>query len=136
MQPLESALSQSIQHYACLLTFLQEMDQAMGTADPTALQHFSASLQAFQEQALQVDGDVAAQLNQKSLKTELIQGLVEKREALLKELLALNTNMTAKASGIKSLISHEIGKLHTGLSALNGYRQPQQTQGRITDCTS
>ncbi len=135
-EQLEASLSQVLQHYESLLKYLQEMDQEMGTASPATLQNFSVSLHEFQEQAMKFDQNVAAHLNEKLLKIESIQILLGKREALLMELLALNTRMTAKAQGVKSLIAHEIGRLHTGLSALSGYRQPQHNQGRITNCTS
>lgn len=111
IQQVAASLSQAIQHYAQLLKFLQEMDQEMGTADPAALQNFNASLLAFQEQAMQLDQNVSTQLNKKSLENESIQILIGEREALLKEILALNERMTVKASGIKSLIAHEIGKI-------------------------
>jgi chromosome segregation ATPase len=135
-EQLAASLSQAIQHYENLLKHLQEMDQEMGTASPDTLQNFSVSLQEFQEQAMLLDRNVAAQLNKELSANESIQSLIGKREALLKEILALNTRMNAKAQGVKSLIAHEIGRLHTGLSALSGYRQPQHNQGRITNCTS
>jgi len=136
MQQLEADLSQSIQLYEGLLQFLQKMDLDIGTADPVALQNLSRALQELQAQAEQLDQKIAPQLDAKSLKNRTIQQLTEKRELLLKELLLLNQRITAKASGVKSLIAHEIGKLRTGLSALSGYRQPQHNQGRITNCTS
>lgn len=136
MQQLEADLLQSIRHYEGLLQFLQKMDLDIGTADPVALQNLSIALQELQEQAVQLDQKIAPQLDAKSLKNATIQKLTEKRELLLKELLLLNQRITAKASGVKSLIAHEIGKLRTGLSALSGYRQPQHNQGRITNCTS
>jgi hypothetical protein len=135
-EQLASSLSQAIQHYESLLKYLQEMDQEMGTASPDILQNFSVSLHELQEQAMQFDQYVSAHLNEGLLKIESIQMLFGKREALLKEILALNKRMTAKAQGVKSLIAHEIGRLHTGFSALSGYRQPQHNQGRITNCTS
>ena len=136
MEQLESALLQSVQHYACFLEFLRKMDDEMGTADPVALQNFSVSFQKLHQQAVQFDQSIAAQLNGKSSENESILILTGKRERLLKEILQLNKRITAKASGVKSLIAHEIGRMRTGLSALSGYRQPQQNQGRITNCTS
>ncbi|MBV5329160.1 MAG: hypothetical protein JZU65_16295 [Chlorobium sp.] len=136
MQQLEADLLLSIQHYEGLLQFLQKMDLDIGTADPAALQNLNRALQELQEQAVQLDQKIAPQLDAKSLKNATIQKLTKKRELLLKELLLLNQRITAKASGVKSLIAHEIGKLRTGLSAMSGYRQPQHNQGRITNCTS
>lgn len=136
MEQLESTLLQSVQHYACFLEFLRKMDDEMGTADPVALQDFSISFQQLHEQAVQFDRIISAQLNAKSLENESILILSGKRDSLLREILLLNKRVTAKASGVKSLIAHEIGKLRTGLSALSGYRQPQHNQGRITNCTS
>jgi hypothetical protein len=136
MEQLASTLSQSIQHYVCFLDFLREMDDEMGTATPVALHNFNLSFQEMHQQAVQFDQSIAAQLNAESLKNESILILAGKRELLLKEILLLNKRITAKASGVKSLIAHEMGKLRTGLSALSGYRQPQYNQGRITDCTS
>ena len=135
-EQLTASLSQAIQHYESLLKYLQEMDQEMGTASPDTLQNFSVSMLEYQEQAMQLDQNVAAHLNEDLLKIDSIQSLLGKREALLMELLALNTRMTAKAQGVKSLIAHEIGRLHNGFSALSGYKQPQHNQGRITNCTS
>lgn len=136
MEQLESTLVQSVQHYAYFLEFLQKMDDEMGTADPVALQNFNISFHQLHEQAMQFDRILSTQLNSKSLENESILILTEKRNSLLREILRLNKRITAKASGVKSLIAHEIGKLRTGLSALSGYRQPQQNQGKITNCTS
>lgn len=136
MQQLESSLSQSIQHYEGLLKFLQQMDHEMGTANPATLQNFSLSLRELQEQAIHLDRNISVRLNPKVSEHASVQILTAKRQLLLKETLLLNKRITAKASGVKSLIAHEIGRLRTGLSALSGYRQPQHNQGRITNCTS
>jgi len=112
------------------------MDDEMGMATPAALQNFSISFQELHEQAVQFDRLISAQLDKQSLENESILILAGKRDSLLREILLLNKRITAKASGVKSLIAHEIGKLRTGLSALSGYRQPRHNQGRITNCTS
>ncbi len=136
MQPLEASLAQSIQHYECFLAFLHKMDEEMGTANPVALQNFSISLQEYQEEAVRLDQEISAQLNEKAFKNEATLIFIQKREGMLREILLLNKRITAKATGVKSLIAHELGKLRSGLSALSGYRQPQHNQGRITNCTS
>ena len=136
MQRAESALLQSVQHYEGVLKFMGQMDQDMGTADPVTLQNFCISLQEFQEQAMQCDRQISALMRGKFLETESIQALTRKRAFLLKEILLLNERITAKATGVKSLLAHELRVLRTGHSALSGYSQSQQPRGRITNCTS
>lgn len=136
LQPLELSLTQSIQHYEDLRRSMQKMDNEIGTADPVALQDFSIDLNALQERAMDLDRTISVQLNASTLKNSTIQSLTEKRALLIKEILLLNQRITAKASGAKSLIAHEMGQLRTGLAALSGYRQPQHTTGRITNSTS
>ncbi len=115
---------------------MQKMDNEIGTADPVALQDFSIALNELQEQAIDLDRIISAQLNALASKSVPIQALTEKRALLVSEILLLNQRITAKASGAKSLIAHEIGQLRTGRTALSGYRQPQHTTGRITNSTS
>lgn len=136
MQQLEPVLSQSIQQYERILDFLQKMDGEIGTASPAELLELSESLTDVQSQATQTDQVLLRQLSNSSARTETMQLLIEKRERIMKEILLLNERITAKASGVKSLIAHEMGNLRNGISALNGYRQQQHNQGRIVNSTS
>jgi hypothetical protein len=136
MQQLEPVLSQSIQQYEHIFDFLQKMDREIGTASSDELLELSALLSDLQGQATQTDQVLLAQLNKYSVRTETLQSLLDQRERLIKKILLLNEKITTKASGIKSLIAHEMGKLRNGISALSGYTEQQHNQGRIVNSTS
>lgn len=136
MQQLRPILDKSIQQYEKILVFLQKMDNETSTASPAELLKLGESLADLQGQATQIDQVLLAQLGKYPAPTEIIQSLIEKRERTIKEILFLNERITLKASGVKSLISHELGKLRHGLSALSGYKQQQNNQGRIVNSTS
>jgi len=136
MQPLATLLSRSIQHYQGLLHLLAQMDREMGTAAPQALEEFSLSLERMQAEARPLDREITGRLQNQSLDNEQIAALARERTELIGAALEVNQRISAKASGVKSLLAHEMGKLRTGLNALSGYRQPQPHRGRITNCSS
>jgi hypothetical protein len=135
-QPLESTLLQSIIHYGNILNFLEIMDREIGTASPSELLDLSKSLTNLQGIATQTDLVLLTQLNTDSARDSDIQLLINRREHIVKKILLLNEHIAAKASGVKSLIVNEMGKLRNGLSALSGYRPQQHNQGRIVNSTS
>jgi len=136
MHTFDSMLSRSIQHYQGILQLLEQMEREMGTADPLALQGFSSTLERMQGQAAQLDREIAPLLKAQASKNEQTADLAKQRADLVNEILEVNQRICAKASGVKSLLAHEMGKLRTGLTALSGYRQPQRHRGRITNCSS
>lgn len=136
MQPLETMLSRSIQHYRGVLQLLERIDRELGTADPQALAEFSRALELMQTEASPLDREIAAQFQAQPRSGEQIATLAGERNELIGAALAINQRISAKALGVKSLLSHEMGKLRTGLTALSGYRQPQPHRGRITNCSS
>lgn len=133
---LESLLLASIHQYERIHGFLQKMEQDVGTADSDELEAFNQSLQELQAQAINTDQAVNSLLHGKKDSAELVQKLVVQREFLLKEIIDLNKNITTKASGVKSLIAHELSALRSGLSAMNGYKQLQNNQGRLINRSS
>lgn len=136
MQPLATLLNRSIQHYQGVLHLLEQMDRELGTAAPQALEQFSRSLERMQAEASPLDREIATQLQAQSLNNEQIAALARERTELIGAALEVNQRISAKASGVKSLLAHEMGKMRTGLTALSGYRQPQPHRGRITNCSS
>lgn len=136
LQQIEPILTQSIQQYERILVLLRKIDEVTGTASPAELLELSETLVNLQSQATQSDNILVSQLSKYPARTETLQSLIEKREHIIKEILCLNERITVKASGVKSLIAHEMGKLRHGLSALSGYRQQQHNQGRIVNSTS
>jgi hypothetical protein len=136
MQPAETILLQSIQQYERILSFLQKMDTEVGTASPSTVLEFSKILQELQTIASQTDQILLTEISKQSMQTETMESLLRKREYVVKEILALNESIKAKAIGIKSLLGHEMETLRNGISALDGYRQQQHNQGRIVNSTS
>jgi hypothetical protein len=136
LQQLESTLSLSIQQYEDILDFLKKTDKEIGTASPSELLELSTSLTDLQWIATQTDQVLLAQLNTDSAQGDKTQHLINRREHIVKDILRLNEHITVKASGVKSLLAHEMGKLRNGLSALSGYKQQQHNQGRIVNSTS
>lgn len=136
MQQVEEILSQSIHQYAEILEFLQKMNKEIGSALPEELLELGESLAHLQHLAAETDQVLLMQLSKHSALAETLQPLLDRREQIMKEILFLNGRISEKASGVKSLIAHEMKKLRTGLSALNGYKQQQNNQGRIVDRTS
>jgi hypothetical protein len=135
-QQLESTLLQSITQYVNILDFLKIMDGKIGTASPAELLELSASLTDLQGIATQTDLLLLTQLSTDSVRGDNTQHLINRREHIVNDILLLNEHITAKASGVKSLIANEMGKLRSGISALSGYRQYQHNQGRIVNSTS
>jgi len=133
---MEIVLRRSIQHYEQILTLLQTIDDSVGAADAAELLEYGETLAELQLQAEKIDLPLRAGMQGKVETGELLQNLLVDRERLLKGILQVNERITAKASGVKSLIAHEMGKLREGLSALNGYKQQQHTQGRIVNSSS
>lgn len=136
MQQLEPALTLSIQQYEHILDFLRKIDREVGIASSDELLEQSALLADLQNHATQTDQVLLSLLNDHLVPTETIQILLSQRELIIKEILLLNAGITEKASGVKSLIAHEIEKLRNGISAMSGYKQHQNNQGRIVDRTS
>ncbi len=136
MQQFEAVLSQSIHQYAEILEFLQKMNKEIGTALPEDLLKLGESLAHLQSHAAETDQVLLTQFNKYSALAETMQPLLDKRQQIMNDILCLNGRIAEKASGVKSLIAHEMEKLRTGLSALSGYKQQQNNQGRIVDRTS
>ena len=133
---LEQTLAKSILQYENILDFLEKIDEEIGTASPSELLDLSTSLTDLQRHATQTDQVLLTQINASSARNENTQHLIDRHECIMKEILLLNEHLTAKASGVKSLLAHEMGKLRNGLSALSGYRQQHNNQGRIVNSTS
>ncbi|EKD33599.1 MAG: hypothetical protein ACD_75C02645G0006 [uncultured bacterium] len=136
IQQLEAQLSQSINQYDRILTLLQRMDREIGTASPTELQDMDKSLTELQRQATEIDQSFLGQLTVESTKPEAIGSLLDKRASVVQEIILLNGNISTKAMGVKTLLAHEIGTIHSGLSALKGYKKQVHNQGRIVNSTS
>ncbi len=135
-QQMETGLKLSIQQYEHILEHLQIIDLEVGVASPTELLKMGKSLANLQNLATQTDQNLLHFMQSDSSPNEEIQYLIDKRQFLIGDILLLNGSIAIKASGIKSLIAHELGKLQNGLSALSGYRQHQYTPGRIVDSSS
>jgi hypothetical protein len=133
MQQFEQVFSHSIKQYEVILSFLQKMEKEIGTASPDELLELSKSLADLQSQAAETDQMLLPQLREHSALNEKMAPLIDERELLMKEILLLNARISEKASGVKSLIAHEMEKLRNGISALGGYMQQQNTHGRIVD---
>jgi hypothetical protein len=132
----ESLLLQSLVQYGNILDFLWLIDREIGTASASELLELSVSLTDLQGIATQTDLLLLAQLNADPARSDEIQNLINKREHIVKDILLLNEQTAAKASGVKSLIANEMGKLRSGISALGGYRQHRHNQGRIVNSSS
>lgn len=136
MPALATLLTHSIVQYEGILAWMQQMDAAVGTADADALAHFSDGLQGLQGEAAADDQMLLAQLADKGPAPESTRMLAARRDSLLREILALNQRLTEKAARVQALLSHEIKSLGNGLTALNGYKQPQHNQGRFVNGAS
>jgi chromosome segregation ATPase len=136
IEQLESQLKYSISYYGRILALLQSIDEEIGTASRDGLLNMSATLAELQGQATRLDQAIATHLSKVPAKNEHVRSLLNKREDVIKEILILNRNISAKAMGVKSLLAHEMSTLRNGLSALSGYRQMQHNQGRIVNSTS
>jgi aspartate aminotransferase-like enzyme len=132
MQQIESNLVSSIQFYEDMLALLQKMDTVIGTAPPSVLNELNQSFTKLQNEAMQADTVLIAQLSDTAL-TGSLHALDEKRRRLLEEILVINRQVTEKARGVRSFLVAEIAKFHTGLLAMNGYKPQSQHQGRIVN---
>ena len=136
MQELEPILTQSIQEYERVFAFLQDMDKEIGTASPVQLLELNENLAVLQGQATRTDQVLLRQAGNHAVQTAPLLALMERRRRIVGDILLLNERLTAKAAGVKSHIAFELKKLRHGLSAMNGYRQPQNSQGRIVNSSS
>ena len=135
-QQMETGLKLSIQQYENILKHLQIMDGEVGVAFPDELLKMGESLVDLQNLATQTDENLLQSFKRNTSPDTTIQHLINKRRHLIGDILLLNERIAIKASGIKCLIAHELGKLQNGLSALSGYKQHQQTSGRIVNSSS
>ncbi len=137
MHLLEPGIRDSISLYEKILTLLQDIEKSLGTASGNELQGMSTSLVELQSRATQHDQLIVDQLTRMPAKnSEIVTSLLARRETLMKKILLLNNELTAKATGVKSLLAHEMRTIRSGRSALSGYKQQQHNQGRIVDSTS
>jgi hypothetical protein len=135
-QQLKTSLLQSIHQYENMLDYMQNLDKGVGTAAPSALMRLNDRLVELQKNMTQTEEIVSFRLQEYSGNMEAVQSLVEMRQHLLRDILFLNQRITVKATGIRSYITSEMGKLHTGLSAMKGYKQQQNNLGRIINSKS
>ena len=135
-QQIEQTLIHSIQEYEHIAIFLQKIDDEIGTASPAQLLEYNDSLTDLQGHATQTDQVLLAHLSAHSEQTETIRALIEKRKRIIRDILTFNDGITAKASGVKSHIAFELGKLRNGISAMNGYKQMQNNLGQIVNRSS
>ena len=136
MQQLEPILLQSIEEYESVLDFLRKMEGEIGTAPPAQLLEFNESLADLQGRAAKTDQFLLQQLTDHARHIKRPHPLIEKREEIIRDILMLNGDITTKALGVKSHLAFELGKLRHGLSAMNGYKQLQNNQGRIVNKSS
>ena len=129
-------LAHSIHQYERILDWMQQMDTEVGTADADALAHFSDGLQELQGEAAADDQMLMARLASNGSAPESTRMLAARREGLLREILALNQRIIEKTARVQALLGHEIKSLGNGLTALNGYKQPQHNQGRLVNGAS
>lgn len=136
IQLLASQLELSIKQYDCILALLVKIDREIGPAAPGELQEMDAVLAGLQKQANAIDQSFLDQLTQETAAIETIRSLLERRSAIIDNVLRLNGIITIKAAGVQSLLAHELGTLRSGISALKGYKQLEHGQGRIVNSTS
>lgn len=136
MQQLESGLKNSINHYGEILAVLQNIDKKLGTASQDELQAMNASLTRLQDEARELDQLIVDHSVKEPVRTEAIRSLLRKRESVVREILHLNKDITARAMGVKALLAHEMGSLRNGISALSGYKPQQHNHGRIVNSAS
>ncbi len=136
MQGPQPALLQSAREYEHVLDFLRTVDEEIGTASPARLLEINQSLAELQGRAAQADRLLLAQTGNQTPQEGPIHPLVENRERLIRDILLLNERIRAKASGVKSHLAFELGKLRNGRSAMHGYKQQQNDQGRIVNRSS
>ena len=135
-QALASALASSIRNYQHILGFLVEMDREIGTASDGRLQSMTETLSKLQSQAADIDKTFLACLDKDSMGSTILQPLMVEREEVIAEILRLNSDVQKKASGVKSLLAHELSALRLGKTAHCGYKSQQANAGRIVDSTS
>lgn len=136
MQQLESILTYSINHYKQILVLLQDMDVTVGIASKEDLLEMNSTLEDIQHLATNHDQLLLNQLPKLSERSDTLNTLIDKRDRLIREVILMNETITSRAVGVKSLLAHELGKLRSGLSAMNGYKQHEYDQGRIVNSTS
>lgn len=135
-QQLKEKILQSIHLYEQMLEYMKKLEMEIGTASPAALTKFNATLSEHFTTAEKIEHDLFVQLSTSSDKVDEFKSLIEMRENILKDILLLNQQITSKASGIRSFISHKTKSLQSGFSAMKGYKQAYQNQGRIVNSTS
>lgn len=132
-EKLKDTIHLSIQQYEHMLEYMKRLDREVGTASSPALIKLNATLLELQKNTSETEQYLFSQLSKNPEKRDSIKSLIELREHLINDILYFNQRITTKAVGVKSFITHEMGKLHTGLSAMQGYRQQQYNHGRIVN---
>ncbi len=134
-EQIKEKLRHLIQLYENILSEMQRIEVGIGTASPAALIKFNKNMMEQHDTAAKIEHDLSILLSPSSNKLEDFRLLIEMREKLLKDIMVLNQRITTKAKGIRSFINHEMKRLHSGLSAMRGYKQAHHNQGRIVNST-
>ena len=131
VEGVESDFSVSLEQYSRMLETLHIIDREISTAAPERVQELSGILTNLQLETTKTDQ--LLMMNVPPEPSGTLRLLIEMRRQILAEILIINKRITTKAKRVKSYIASEKSKLHNGLSAMNGYRQPQHNQGRIVN---
>lgn len=136
VKQVEAKLIQSITQYERILEYMRKLENEVGTASHQALTKSNETLVELQNSAAEFEQDLFLNLLALPDKSASLHVLMDTRQQLLQDILSLNQRIVTKTSQIKSFIAHEIKKLLSGRSAMNGYKQPHFNQGRIVNSTS
>jgi len=133
---IKETLLQAIHVYEHMLNDMQNLEIEIGTASPATLMKFNESLKEQQDNVEKIEHDLFTQLSNSCNSLGEIDLLIKMREKLMKDILFLNQQITIKASGIRSFMSHEMKRLHSGYTAMKGYKQIHHNHGRIVNSTT
>ena len=128
-----SSLVESIKHYRQIVALLQDVNLRLGAATPAELQGMGEALDRRQQQAGVIDAAILARLHEEPVEMARYQSLLLERAGLLQEVVSLNGRIAGRARDVASLLVHEMETLRNGQSALNGYRLPLESGGRLVN---
>ena len=132
-QHLRELICHSLEQYGAIHNLLLSMDADIGTASSERLIAMNNQLSELHLECQIVDQQIKDITTQTVLLDKDVEELFNKRTSLIHAISLLNQQIAIKAKNVKSLLGHEISTLKAGHSALSGYRQQQDYQGKIVN---
>ncbi len=125
---ISTILDTSINEYSNILNLMQNLARKRNSDQTSEISAVSITLFKKQQTAAESDQNLMQILS--NYPDALKNHRIKERARIIKEIISLNKIITPKFEAIKSLLFDELQQLKKGRSAIQGYHQVRQKQGR------